>query len=48
MADGSVSTRLPEINLEDHLDASPEGYDNLSSAHLHKNHLQIFGEHVPR
>uniref|UniRef100_G1NTX6 Sperm associated antigen 17 n=1 Tax=Myotis lucifugus TaxID=59463 RepID=G1NTX6_MYOLU len=48
MADGSVSTRLPEINLGDHLDASPEGYDNLSSAHLHKNHLQIFGEHVPR
>lgn len=48
MADGRVSAVLPEINLDDHLDVTHEGYDNLSPAHLHKNHLQIFGEHVPR
>nr|KAF6414461.1 sperm associated antigen 17 [Molossus molossus] len=48
MADGSISTTLPENNMEDDLIASPEGYDTLSSAHLHKNHLQIYGEHVPR
>ncbi|XP_045059666.2 sperm-associated antigen 17 isoform X2 [Desmodus rotundus] len=48
MADGSVSTMLPENGLEDDLNAIPEGYDSLSSAHLQKNHLQIYGEHVPR
>ncbi|KAM5295030.1 sperm-associated antigen 17 isoform 1-T1 [Glossophaga mutica] len=48
MADGSVSTVLPENNLEDDLDAIPEGYDSLSSSHLQKNHLQVYGEHVPR
>ncbi|KAB0385214.1 hypothetical protein FD755_000170 [Muntiacus reevesi] len=48
MSDGSVSTILPENNLEDDLNAKAEGYDSLSSTHLHKNHLQIYGEHVPR
>uniref|UniRef100_A0A8C6DMY7 Sperm associated antigen 17 n=1 Tax=Moschus moschiferus TaxID=68415 RepID=A0A8C6DMY7_MOSMO len=48
MADGSVSTILPENNLEDDLNAKAESYDSLSSTHLHKNHLQIYGEHVPR
>lgn len=48
MADGSTSTLLPENNLEDDLNSKPEGYDSLSSTHLHKNHLQIYGEHVPR
>ncbi|XP_054421065.1 sperm-associated antigen 17 [Pteronotus mesoamericanus] len=48
MADGSVSTMIPENNLEGDLYATPEGYDSLSSAHLYKNHLQIYGEHVPR
>ncbi|XFF76143.1 hypothetical protein AB1E18_002362 [Capra hircus] len=48
MADGSASTILPENNLEDDLNAKAEGYDSLSSTHLHKNHLQIYGEHVPR
>ncbi|XP_040086870.1 sperm-associated antigen 17 isoform X3 [Oryx dammah] len=48
MADGSTSTILPENNLEDDLNAKAEGYDSLSSTHLHKNHLQIYGEHVPR
>nr|XP_019586156.1 PREDICTED: sperm-associated antigen 17 isoform X4 [Rhinolophus sinicus] len=48
MADGSTSTRLLETHLEDYLKAEPEGYDSLSSTHLHKNHLQVYGEHVPR
>ncbi|KAF6075994.1 sperm associated antigen 17 [Phyllostomus discolor] len=48
MADGSVSTVLPENSLEDELNAVPEGYDSLSSAHLQKNHLQVYGEHIPR
>ncbi|XP_053512061.1 sperm-associated antigen 17 [Artibeus jamaicensis] len=48
MADGSVSTVVPEKNLEDDLNEIPEGCDSLSSAHLQKNHLQIYGEHVPR
>uniref|UniRef100_A0A671FSE7 Sperm associated antigen 17 n=1 Tax=Rhinolophus ferrumequinum TaxID=59479 RepID=A0A671FSE7_RHIFE len=48
MADGSTSTRLLENHLEDYLKAEPEGYDSLSSTHLHKNHLQVYGEHVPR
>ncbi|ELK05960.1 Sperm-associated antigen 17 [Pteropus alecto] len=48
MADGSTSTLLPEDNSEDDLNTEPEGYDSLSSTHLHKNHLQIYGEHVPR
>ncbi|KAK2508062.1 hypothetical protein MC885_010784 [Smutsia gigantea] len=48
MADGNVSTMLPENNLEDDLSERTEGYDSLSSIHLQKNHLQIYGEHVPR
>ncbi|XP_067566400.1 sperm-associated antigen 17 [Pseudorca crassidens] len=48
MADGTASTILPENNLEDDLNAKAEGYDTLSSTHLRKNHLQIYGEHVPR
>lgn len=48
MADGSTSTLLPEDKSEDDLNTEPEGYDSLSSTHLHKNHLQIYGEHVPR
>ncbi|XP_072824013.1 sperm-associated antigen 17 isoform X3 [Vicugna pacos] len=48
MVDGTVSTVLPEDNLEDDLNSKPEGYDTLSSTHLRKNHLQIYGEHVPR
>ncbi|XP_004420659.1 PREDICTED: sperm-associated antigen 17 [Ceratotherium simum simum] len=48
MADGSTSTLLPENSLEDDLNSKTEGYDTLSSIHLHKNHLQIYGEHVPR
>lgn len=48
MADGSTSTRLLENHLEDYLKAEPGGYDILSSTHLHKNHLQVYGEHVPR
>ncbi|XP_058158951.1 sperm-associated antigen 17 isoform X2 [Dasypus novemcinctus] len=48
MADGSTSTTLSEDNLEDDLSTNTAGYDSLSSVHLHKNHLQIYGEHVPR
>lgn len=48
MADGSISTILPEKKLEDDLNEKPEGYDSLSSVHLEKNHQQIYGEHVPR
>ncbi|XP_039098665.1 sperm-associated antigen 17, partial [Hyaena hyaena] len=48
MADGSVSTLLRENNLEDESNEKTEGYDSLSSTHLYKNHLQIYGEHVPR
>lgn len=48
MADGSVSTLLHENNLEDESNEKTEGYDSLSSTHLYKNHLQIYGEHVPR
>lgn len=51
MADGSTSTRLHpnnSNNLEDDLNAHPEGYDSLSSTHLHRSHLQIYGEQVPR
>ncbi|XP_019511375.1 PREDICTED: sperm-associated antigen 17 isoform X1 [Hipposideros armiger] len=48
MADGSTSTMLLESQLEDDLNAQPEGYDSLSSTHLHRNHLQVYGEHVPR
>ncbi|XP_073090583.1 sperm-associated antigen 17 isoform X4 [Manis javanica] len=48
MADGSISTMLRENNLEDDLSERTEGYDSLSSIHLQKNHLQIYGEHVPR
>ncbi|XP_066124209.1 sperm-associated antigen 17 [Saccopteryx bilineata] len=48
MADGSVSTMLPENNWEGDLNAGPEGYDSLSSAHLQRNHLQIYDKHIPR
>ncbi|XP_074237292.1 sperm-associated antigen 17 isoform X5 [Saimiri boliviensis] len=48
MADGSVSTILPEKKLEDDLNEKTESYDSLSSIHLEKNHQQIYGEHVPR
>ncbi|GAB5575432.1 sperm-associated antigen 17 isoform X1 [Prionailurus iriomotensis] len=48
MADGSVSTMLCENNLEDDPNEKTEGYDSLSSTHVYKNHLQIYGEHVPR
>ncbi|KAM6168270.1 sperm-associated antigen 17 [Erethizon dorsatum] len=48
MADGSASTVLPEKKLEDDLNVKPEGYDSLSPTHLEKNHMQIYGEHVPR
>lgn len=48
MADGSVSTLLPEKKPEDDLNVETEGYDSLSSIHLEKNYLQIYGEHVPR
>jgi hypothetical protein len=50
MADGTTSTTLPEKNPEDNLNVQTggEGYDSLSSVHLEKNHMQIYGEHVPR
>ncbi|KAM5256062.1 sperm-associated antigen 17 [Ctenodactylus gundi] len=48
MADGSTSTMLPERKLEDGLNVKPEGYDSLSSVRLEKNHMRIYGEHVPR
>lgn len=48
MADGSVSTKLSKKKLEDDFDVQTEGYDSLSSIHLEKNHMQIYGEHVPR
>ncbi|CAH6928396.1 Spag17 [Phodopus roborovskii] len=48
MADGSVSTMLPKKKLEDDFNVQTEGYDSLSSIHLEKNHMQIYGEHVPR
>uniref|UniRef100_A0A8D0NB52 Sperm-associated antigen 17 n=1 Tax=Sus scrofa TaxID=9823 RepID=A0A8D0NB52_PIG len=48
MADGSASTILPENNLEDDLNEKNEGYDALSATYLRKNHLQIYGEHIPR
>ncbi|MEJ1277918.1 sperm associated antigen 17 [Cricetulus griseus] len=48
MADGSVSTMLPKRKLEDDANVQTEGYDSLSSTHLEKNHMQIYGEHVPR
>nr|XP_055168146.1 sperm-associated antigen 17 [Nyctereutes procyonoides] len=48
MADGSTSTMVPENNLENDLNEKAEGYDTLSATHLCKNHLQIYGEHVPR
>ncbi|XP_036047259.1 sperm-associated antigen 17 [Onychomys torridus] len=48
MADGSVSTMLSKKKLEDDFDVQTEGYDSLSSIHLEKNHMQIYGEHVPR
>ncbi|XP_006902719.1 PREDICTED: sperm-associated antigen 17-like [Elephantulus edwardii] len=48
MADGTTSTMLPEQNFEEDLSSNNEGYDSLSSSHLQKNHLQIYGEHVPR
>lgn len=48
MADGTTSTRLPDKKTEDDLNVTTEGYESLSSAHLQKNYLQIYGEHVPR
>uniref|UniRef100_A0A8D0RHA5 Sperm associated antigen 17 n=1 Tax=Sus scrofa TaxID=9823 RepID=A0A8D0RHA5_PIG len=48
MADGSASTILPENNLEDDLNEKNEGYDALSATYLRKNHLQVYGEHIPR
>ncbi|XP_050013472.1 sperm-associated antigen 17 [Alexandromys fortis] len=48
MADGSVSTMLPKKKLEADLSVQTEGYESLSSIHLAKNHMQIYGEHVPR
>ncbi|XP_007948450.1 sperm-associated antigen 17 [Orycteropus afer afer] len=48
MADGSVSTILPEQKYDEDISSNTEGYESLSSLHLQKNHLQIYGEHVPR
>ncbi|XP_008578639.1 PREDICTED: sperm-associated antigen 17 [Galeopterus variegatus] len=48
MADGRASTTLLQKKLEDDLNVETEGYDSLSSIHLQKNHLQVYGEHVPR
>ncbi|KAF7471949.1 hypothetical protein GHT09_017084 [Marmota monax] len=48
MADGTVSTLLPEKKSEDDLNVETEGYDSLSSINFEKNFLQIYGEHVPR
>lgn len=48
MADGSVSTMLPKKKLEADFSVQTEGYESLSSIHLAKNHMQIYGEHVPR
>ncbi|XP_010629488.1 sperm-associated antigen 17 isoform X2 [Fukomys damarensis] len=48
MADGSASTVLPEKKSEGDLHVKPEDYDSLSSVHLEKNHMQVYGEHVPR
>ncbi|XP_029419263.1 sperm-associated antigen 17, partial [Nannospalax galili] len=48
MADGTASTMLPEKKVEDDFNEKTEGYDSLSSVHLEKNHMQIYGEHVPR
>ncbi|XP_048208106.1 sperm-associated antigen 17 [Perognathus longimembris pacificus] len=48
MADGTASTMLPEKKLDEDLNIQTEGYESLSSVHLEKNHMQIYGEHVPR
>nr|XP_044993817.1 sperm-associated antigen 17 [Jaculus jaculus] len=48
LADGTASTVLSEKKLEDDLNVKTKGYDSLSSIHLEKNHMQIYGEHVPR
>ncbi|XP_031230830.1 sperm-associated antigen 17 isoform X2 [Mastomys coucha] len=48
MADGSVSTVLPKKKPEDDFNVETNGYESLSSLHLEKNHMQIYGEHVPR
>ncbi|KAM6217136.1 sperm-associated antigen 17 [Rhynchocyon petersi] len=48
MADGTASTMLPEQKYEEELSSNKGAYDSLSSLHLKKNHLQIYGEHVPR
>lgn len=48
MADGSVSTVLPKKKQEDKVNVQTEGYESLSSLHLEKNRMQIYGEHVPR
>ncbi|XP_054547742.1 sperm-associated antigen 17 isoform X2 [Talpa occidentalis] len=46
MADGSVSTMLPENNLDDDLNAKTEDCESLST--VHKNQQQFSDEHVPR
>ncbi|KAM9689371.1 sperm-associated antigen 17 [Trichechus inunguis] len=48
MANGRASTMLPEQKFEEDVSSNTEGYDSLSSLHLQKNRLQIYGEHVPR
>ncbi|XP_055971601.1 sperm-associated antigen 17 [Sorex fumeus] len=48
MADGSTFTTSPENNVKNDSNVNSEGYDSLSAVNLHKNHLQIYGEHVPR
>ncbi|XP_076975855.1 sperm-associated antigen 17 isoform X2 [Tamandua tetradactyla] len=48
MADGSSSTMLPDNNFKDDISTNTEGYDSLLPIDLHKNHQQIYGEHVPR
>lgn len=48
MADGSASTVLAEKKSEDDLNVNLESYDSLSSIRLEKDHMQIYGEHVPR
>ncbi|KAM4873141.1 sperm-associated antigen 17 isoform 2-T2 [Thomomys bottae] len=48
MADGTASTMLPKKKLEEEVNIQTEGYESLSSVHLEKNYMQIYGEHVPR
>ncbi|XP_049621975.1 sperm-associated antigen 17 [Suncus etruscus] len=48
LSDGSIFTTLPENNVENDLSENFKDYDSLSTVHLHKNHLQVYGEHIPR